>query len=502
VTVSGIANATQIATGQFHSCARLEDATLKCWGFNSSSQLGDGTSIASNVPVAVKGVQDVRQIAAGAGHTCALLSGGTIKCWGYNLFGQIGNGTNNGSTAPATVLTISNAIQISTTDDSKHTCALLTGGTVKCWGNNGTGQLGIGSTSDAYIPTAVDGITSATQLIAGASHTCALLAGGTIKCWGWGVIGQLGNGANDSSTTPVVVVDKFSPDDPSAFTGVPSTASNATTLTIGFTLGEPDGAVECRLDGGAWSTCTSVSSTSGSYTVSGLTDGSHSMDVRQTDDAGNASNIATSPAWTVDTAAPSAPQVTGAPPSPTMVTSAALSITGESGATFMCSVDGATFDACASTLSLSGLAAGPHSVVVKAVDAASNASEPTTATWTVLAPIGAPTVLTTNPGTMTVYKSGSRWAIKGALLFSTGGDTRSGAQILTLQVAVDSMGRPVSTKPSDQAPLPTVASYTNGIVGWQHGGNGEVLRQSIAQPVWVRVGNRAGKWTGWVKLTV
>jgi hypothetical protein len=115
----------------------------------------------------------------------------------------------------------------------------------------------------------------------------------------------------------------------------------------------------------------------------------------------------------------------------------------------------------------------------------------------------APTILTPPVGTKTVYKTtvngAGIWAIKLGLLFSTRGDTRGSAQFLTVQVAVDGLGQPVSAKPSDSQAKPSSSSYLNGVVAWNP--TGEVLRQSISKPVWVRVGNKAGKWSGWVKLT-
>jgi len=142
-------------------------------------------------------------IATGYTHACALLTGGTVKCWGYNGFGQLGNGTTTQSTTPVSVSGITTAVMISA--GAYHTCAFLADGTVKCWGYNGYGQLGNGTTTQSTTPVAVSGITTATDVSAGYIHTCARLSDGTVKCWGYNGYGQLGNGTTTQSTTPVAV---------------------------------------------------------------------------------------------------------------------------------------------------------------------------------------------------------------------------------------------------------------------------------------------------------
>ncbi len=226
VIVSGISNATQISSGRDHTCALLQDNTIKCWGDGRKGQLGNGqfynsAPYGSATPVTVSGISNATQISASSGHTCALLQDNTIKCWGFGREGQLGDAVfysnnyscgvnywNCGSATPVTVRGISNATQISAGD--RHTCALLQDNTIKCWGNRFWGQLGDGQydpslDSSFYTPVIVSGISNATQISAGSTHTCALLQDNTIKCWGSSLSGELGNGQFYRSATPVIV---------------------------------------------------------------------------------------------------------------------------------------------------------------------------------------------------------------------------------------------------------------------------------------------------------
>jgi alpha-tubulin suppressor-like RCC1 family protein len=240
VTVSGIINSgsvlstttttTAVAGGSARTCALITSttrqifacttgippfcpsptttttSTVKCWGDNDQGQLGNGMLGNSSTPVTVTGLTSASAITGGFNHTCALLSGGGVNCWGGNYVGQLGNGTTTSfSSVPVAVSGISTATAISSGNMSEHVCAVISGGTVRCWGSNSFGQLGNGTLTDSTVPVTVSGISTATAVAVGESHSCALLSDGTVRCWGMNALGQLGNGTTRDSSTPVTV---------------------------------------------------------------------------------------------------------------------------------------------------------------------------------------------------------------------------------------------------------------------------------------------------------
>jgi len=239
VAVNGIDNATEAGAGDYHSCALLSGGGVQCWGDNSHGELGIGSTNGpsscdgdpcSPVPVAVSGITTVTQITAGYFQTCALLSAGSIECWGDNQYGQLGDGTTTDSSVPVAVQGVSTATQVAVGEG--QTCALLAGGTVECWGNNYYGQLGDGTTTDSSTPVAVQGITDATQITASYDDTCALLAGGTVKCWGYNDDGELGDGTDTGPETCGLYDDACSPT-PVAVSGI----TTATQISAGGNQG-------------------------------------------------------------------------------------------------------------------------------------------------------------------------------------------------------------------------------------------------------------------------
>jgi alpha-tubulin suppressor-like RCC1 family protein len=152
----------------------------------------------------VSGVSTATGVSAGGAVGCTALANGTVRCWGSNGHGQLGDGTQNDSSSPVAVTGISSASQVGTGDT--FVCGPLGDGTARCWGRGHLGQLGRGSTADSFVAVKVRGaLVNAEEVAAGHSHSCALLAGGTVRCWGHNIFGQIGNGTTANALTPVTV---------------------------------------------------------------------------------------------------------------------------------------------------------------------------------------------------------------------------------------------------------------------------------------------------------
>src|SRR6478752_645246 len=204
--------ATQIVAGASHVCALLEDGAVRCWGvaaelgYGNSDNIGDDETPASAGDVDIGG--KAIQLAASERHTCALLVGGSVRCWGWGGYGDIGYGNTDNigddeTPASAGDVDVGGTVtQIAA--GSEMTCALLSTGAVRCWGIGGSGGLGYGNTTrigDNETPASAGDLDIGAKvqaLAVGGAHSCALLVDGNVRCWGAWNFGSLGYGNTDN----------------------------------------------------------------------------------------------------------------------------------------------------------------------------------------------------------------------------------------------------------------------------------------------------------------
>ncbi len=210
VAVANVDGPVSLVAGSFHACALLANpGSIRCWGDNTYGQLGDGTTvrtIGGKTPPSVQGITNATAIAAGENHTCARLADGTVRCWGRNTFGQLGNGVTSGelpNATPVTVQLISDATTVFAGRD--HTCVILSDSAVRCWGQNTNGQLADNTSSNIRSLRVFSGFTSVADMLLGTDFTCARQTNSTVRCAGANGSGQLGNNSPNPSTSSVEV---------------------------------------------------------------------------------------------------------------------------------------------------------------------------------------------------------------------------------------------------------------------------------------------------------
>jgi alpha-tubulin suppressor-like RCC1 family protein len=182
--------ATQVSVSLSHSCVRLFDGTLRCWGSDSSGQLGDGRiGSVRQQPVAPQ-IDGVLAVGVGRQFSCALRTDGSVWCWGANGSGQLGRGDGvEADSNPAPVVDIDDALELSVGE--LHACVTRPSG-LYCWGDNSFGAVG----PDALVPTQPVpvrvNIEAVSAVSAGGRSTCVLLSGnGAVRCWGQSPLTEL-----------------------------------------------------------------------------------------------------------------------------------------------------------------------------------------------------------------------------------------------------------------------------------------------------------------------
>ena len=207
--------AVALSSGDKYTCAILDNGSVSCWGWNANGQLGTGDTSNENPSPALTSSLGIGRTAValstGGSHTCAILDDGSVSCWGKNWYGQLGDGTTTDRLTPTQTSSLGTgrtAVAIST--GYSHTCVILDNGEVSCWGTGNRGQLGHGGTSHQSSPTLTSSLgtgRTAVALSSGTTHTCAVLDNGSVSCWGNGLSGQLGSGGTSNQLTPTLTSD-------------------------------------------------------------------------------------------------------------------------------------------------------------------------------------------------------------------------------------------------------------------------------------------------------
>lgn len=207
-TVSWLTWVTDISIWEYHTCALLNTSEVKCWGRNNDWQVWlPTTTVSTHIPTTVSWLTWVASLDLWSYHSCALMNNSTIKCWGQDTSWQLGKWswftTWDDDHTPSQVADINNATKVSLW--GYYSCALLSDETVKCWGFNYYWQLGKSEYTRSWTPSptpeTVWSLTWVRDISAWWSHACALLDNSSIKCWGHNYYGQLGNSTNIWSTT-------------------------------------------------------------------------------------------------------------------------------------------------------------------------------------------------------------------------------------------------------------------------------------------------------------
>lgn len=474
--------AVDLATGDYHTCALLDNGDVKCFGDNQEGELGYGdtqprgrtaSSMGDNLPAVDLGTgRTATSLSAGWYHSCAILDNSDLKCWGYGSYGQLGAGNTDwhgsapgdmGDALPPIDLG-TGRYAVQTTSGAAFSCARLDNGDTKCWGSGAYGQLGYedsghrggfpGQMGD-NLP-AIDFGTGrrALHLASADLHSCALLDDGATKCWGYNSAGQLGL---ESRATRGNLAGTMGDSLPAvSFGGVAPTKTTTTaTTTITQTATTTTS-----------STVTATTATSSTSTMSSTT--SSTSTATNTTTATSTTTTTTSSTSTTATATASRTSTATATTSRTatsaMATSSAAAFTATSSAT------------AASTTTVAQVGTSTPSSATVAETTVSSAVAAMTSTSAVVAPAATtlPVAVATLPAAATTATTAwasaasstassvaSTTAPAAATTASAASSTASSAASTTAPVAAATAPATTTTAPSGTTALPTTTSASN-----------------------------------------
>lgn len=280
--VAGAAHpVVSIAAGDHNAYVLKADGSVWAWGYNQDGEVGNGSTVDMNVPVAVTGLSSgVKAIAAGEYNGYALKSDGTVWAWGYNGAGGLGNGTDTNTYLPVMVESLGDMAVIAIAAGGESAYALMADDSVRSWGLNNYGQLGHSGTTNTLVPGNVTGLSSGVAALAAGDHNgYAVKTDGTVLAWGGGNDGELGNGSTTASQVPVTVSGLTG----STVAGVAAGGTSAYAVLSDHTLRGWGSNVYGDLGTGAVSPSSSTPVVSGPAAVAAVTGQGHSVLALRTD---------------------------------------------------------------------------------------------------------------------------------------------------------------------------------------------------------------------------
>jgi alpha-tubulin suppressor-like RCC1 family protein len=209
VAYGDVQQSARIDGGNWHTIWLAPDGRVAATGDNSYGQLGDGTTTDRTVSGWVNSLTDVVAVSAGRYHNLALDSDGQVWAWGRNIYGQLGDGTTTNRMVPVRVNNPAVTRMVAVSAGQFFSMALDSDGNVWAWGDNGSGQLGDGTTTNRMVPVQVDHtkLTGVVAIAAGLVHSLAIDSTGAAWAWGHNFSGQVGDGTRTDRLAPVRVVD-------------------------------------------------------------------------------------------------------------------------------------------------------------------------------------------------------------------------------------------------------------------------------------------------------